>query len=62
MTDLLNLQNAVLLAAIGAVVVGVAGALLGTHLGVNRWRMTTFLRALASVLWIATGKLILTGK
>ena len=47
---------------LGAVVVGVAGALLGTHLGVNRWRTDTFRRALASVLWIAAGKLILTGK
>jgi uncharacterized protein len=47
---------------IGGVTVGVAGALLGTHLGVNRWRTTTFRRALASVLWIAAGKLILTGK
>ena len=47
---------------VGAVVVGVAGALLGTHLGVNRWRTATFRRALASVLWIAAGKLILTGK
>ncbi len=47
---------------VGAVVVGVAGALLGTHLGVNRWRTATFRRTLASVLWIAAGKLILTGK
>ncbi len=47
---------------VGAVVVGVVGALLGTHLGVNRWRTVTFRRALASVLWIAAGKLILTGK
>ena len=43
-------------------VVGVAGALLGTHLGVNRWRAVAFRRALASVLWIAAGKLMLTGK
>lgn len=47
---------------VGAVAVGVGGALLGTHLGVNRWRTTTFRRALAGVLWIAAGKLILTGK
>ena len=47
---------------VGAVVVGVAGALLGTHLGVNRWRAVAFRRALASVLWIAAGKLMLTGK
>lgn len=47
---------------VGAVAVGVVGALLGTHLAVNRWRTSTFRRALASVLWIAAGKLILTGK
>lgn len=47
---------------IGAVVVGVAGALLGTHFGVNRWRTTIFRRALAAVLWVAAAKLILTGK
>ena len=62
MTDLLILQVAVLLAAIGAVAIGVAGALLGTHLGVNRWRTVLFRRALASVLWIAAAKLIVTGK
>ena len=62
MTDLLILQVAALLAAIGAVAIGVAGALLGTHLGVNRWRAVAFRRALASVLWIAAGKLMLTGK
>ena len=45
-----------------AVAVGVAGALLGTRLGVNRWRTDTFRRALAVVLWIAAGKLLLTGK
>ena len=38
-----------------AVVMGVAGALLGTWLGVNRWRTLTFRRALAGVLWIAAG-------
>ena len=51
-----------MLAAIGAVAIGVAGALLGTHLGVNRWRTVLFRRALASVLWIAAAKLIVTGK
>jgi uncharacterized membrane protein YfcA len=45
-----------------AVAVGVIGALLGTRLGVNRWRTDTFRRALAAVLWIAAGKLLLTGK
>lgn len=45
-----------------AVVVSAACVLLGTYLGVNRWRTTTFRRALTSVLWIAAGKLILTGK
>jgi hypothetical protein len=47
-------------AFIGAVAVGVTGALLGTHLGVNRWRTTTFRRVLAIVLWIAAGKLLLS--
>ena len=47
---------------VGAVVLGVAGALLGTHFSVNRWPTATFRRALAGVLWIAAGKLILTGK
>ena len=46
----------------GAVVLGTVGALLGTHLGVHRWRTSGFRRALAGVLWIAAGKLILTGK
>ena len=45
---------------LGAVVVGVAGRC--SAQGVNRWRTDTFRRALASVLWIAAGKLILTGK
>lgn len=45
-----------------AVAVGIAGAVLGTHLGVKRWRNTGFQRALAIVLWIAAGKLILTGQ
>lgn len=47
---------------IGAVALGVAGALLGTYCGVNRWRTTGFRRALALVLWIAAFKLIITGK
>lgn len=41
------------------VVAGVAGALAGTYWGVNRWRVTAFRRALALVLWIAAGKLLL---
>lgn len=45
-----------------AVVLGILGALLGTHLGVNRWRTAAFRRALAVVLWIAAGKLFLTGR
>ncbi len=47
---------------IGAVAVGATGALFGTYWGVNRWRTATFRRALAGVLWLAAGKLILTGK
>jgi uncharacterized membrane protein YfcA len=47
---------------IGAVAAGIIGALLGTHLGVNRWRTEGFRRALAAVLWIASAKLFLTGK
>ncbi len=46
----------------GAVTVGIAGALLGTQLGVNRWCSGTFRRALAVVLWIAAARLLLTGK
>ncbi|MCL4180797.1 MAG: sulfite exporter TauE/SafE family protein [Verrucomicrobia bacterium] len=46
---------------VGAVILGIAGALLGTYCGVARWRTHTFRRALAVVLWIAAGKLILTG-
>lgn len=45
-----------------AIAVGAIGALLGTRLGVNRWRGTTFRRALAVVLWIAAAKLLFTGK
>jgi len=44
------------------ILLGIAGALVGTHLGVNRWRPTGFRRALAVVLWIAAGKLVLTRK
>lgn len=47
---------------IGAVVLGVGGALLGTAQGVKRWRTATFCRALAIVLWVAAAKLLLTGK
>jgi uncharacterized membrane protein YfcA len=49
-------------AFLAAVAVGVAGALWGTSLGVNRWRTDTFRRTLAAVLWIAAGKLLLTAK
>ena len=49
-------------AFVTAVALGVGGALLGTQFGVDRWRTTAFRRALAAVLWIAAGKLILTGK
>jgi len=47
---------------LGAIVLGIAGALLGTHYGVSRWRTPAFRQALAVVLWIASTKLILTGK
>jgi len=47
---------------IGAVGLGIVGALLGTHFGVKRWRTTAFRRALAVVLWFAAAKLLLTGK
>lgn len=46
----------------GAVVLGIGGALLGTHFGVQRWQTAGFRRALAIVLWIAATKLFLTGK
>jgi len=45
---------------LGAIILGIAGALLGTHVGVKRWRSVGFRRALAAVLWIAAVKLILT--
>jgi hypothetical protein len=47
---------------IGALVLGVAGASLGTYCGVTRWRTAAFRRALAVVLWIAASKLIIMGK
>jgi uncharacterized membrane protein YfcA len=49
-------------AFIAAPVVGVAGALAGTHLGVKRWSTVTFRRVLAGVLWIAAAKLLFFGK
>ena len=47
---------------VGAVALGVGGALVGAHLGVKRWNTATFRRALAVVLWIAAAKLLFTGK
>jgi len=44
-----------------AVALGALGALLGTQLGVHRWRTAGFRRSLAVVLWIAAGKLLLIG-
>ena len=49
-------------ALIAAPLLGVAGALAGTHFGVKRWSAPTFRRVLAVVLWIAGGKLLLTGR
>lgn len=49
-------------AFVGAVAPAIAGAMLGTHFGVDRWRTAAFRHALAGVLWIAAAKLILTGK
>jgi uncharacterized membrane protein YfcA len=49
-------------AFIAAPAVGAAGALAGTYFSVRRWSTATFRRALAAVLWIAAGKLLLTGK
>ncbi len=46
---------------LGCLVIGVVGALLGTRFGVRRWSGTAFRRALAAVLWIAAGKLLVTG-
>jgi uncharacterized protein len=45
-----------------AIAIGIAGALLGTHWGVSRWRTAAFRRALAAVLWVAAAKLLMTGK
>ncbi len=42
--------------------VAAGAALVGTHYGVSCWNIATFRRALASVLWIAAGKLLLTGR
>ena len=41
---------------------GIVGAVLGTRCGVQHWHSFTFRRVLAGVLWIAAGKLILTGQ
>lgn len=49
-------------ALVGAVGLGVGGAILGTHCGVHRWPTLAFRRSLAAVLWIAAGKLLLTGQ
>jgi len=48
-------------ALIAAPLLGVGGALAGTHFGVKQWSAPTFRRVLAGVLWIAGGKLLLTG-
>ena len=48
--------------ALVAPVLGAGGALVGTYFGVRRWAPLAFRRALALVLWIAAGKLLLTGK
>jgi uncharacterized protein len=45
----------------GALALGLVGALLGSQCGVNRWQTATFRRVLAGVLWIAAGKLFLSG-
>jgi uncharacterized protein len=47
---------------IGAITLGIVGALLGTQCGVSRWRSAGFRRALALVLWIAAARLILTSQ
>jgi uncharacterized membrane protein YfcA len=43
------------------ILVGILGALLGTHFAVNRWRTGAFRGVLAVVLWIAAGKLFFSG-
>jgi uncharacterized membrane protein YfcA len=45
-----------------AIALGIVGALLGTQLSLKHWHAYSFHRALAAVLWIAAGKLALTGK
>lgn len=45
-----------------AVALGIAGAMLGTHFGLQRWRTPAFRRVLAVVLWVAAVKLMVTGK
>lgn len=45
-----------------AVALGIAGALLGTQLSLKKFQPQGFRRVLAVVLWIAAGKLALTGK
>lgn len=45
-----------------AVALGIGGALLGTQLSLTTWRPQAFRGALAAVLWLAAGKLALTGK
>jgi len=47
---------------LGAVLLGVAGTSDGTYCGVKRWRTSAFRRAMAVVLWIAAGELIIMGK
>lgn len=44
------------------ILLGITGAIIGTHFGIQCWRARGFARALAAVLWIAAGKLVLTGK
>jgi hypothetical protein len=46
---------------VGALALGFGGALLGSQFGVNRWHPVVFRRVLAGVLWIAAGKLFLSG-
>jgi uncharacterized membrane protein YfcA len=45
-----------------AVALGIVGAVVGTRCGVQHWHSLTFRRVLAGVLWLAAGKLILTGE
>jgi uncharacterized protein len=48
-------------AMVWAVALGASGALLGSYMGVSRWQVAGFRRALGVVLWIAAGKLVITG-